>query len=79
VGPTIAEAKELISFYKSLSSRPIWSVAEQFRYNPVYDYIAYIVPQIGKSNYFVQQVNGDVNFGYPAGRFRRGWSGFCVS
>lgn len=63
MGPTIAEAKELISFYKSLSSRPIWSVAEQFRYNAVYDYIVSIVPQIGKFNYFVQQVSGDVNPG----------------
>ena len=36
-------------------------MAEQFRYNPVYDYILSLVPQIGKFNYFVQQVNGDVN------------------
>jgi len=38
-------------------------VAEQFRYDPVYDYIVSIVPQIGKFNYFVQQVNGDVDPG----------------
>ena len=38
-------------------------MAEQFRYNAVYDYIVSIVPQIGKFNYFVQQVNGDVNPG----------------
>lgn len=29
----------------------------------MYDYIRSIVPQIGKFNYFVQQVNGDVNPG----------------
>ena len=38
-------------------------MAEQFRYNAVYDYIVSIVPQIGKFNYFVQQVSGDVNPG----------------
>ncbi len=63
VAPTITEAKELISFYKSLSSPPVWSVAEQFRYNPVYDYIVSILPQIGKFTYFVQQVSHNVNPG----------------
>lgn len=63
MGPTIAEAKKLISFYKSLSYPPVWSVAEQFRYNPVYDYILSILPQIGKFTYFVQQVSHNVNPG----------------
>jgi predicted dehydrogenase len=63
VGPTIAQAKELITFYKSLESPPVWSVAEQFRHNPVYDYIVSILPQIGKFTYFVQQVSNDVNPG----------------
>jgi predicted dehydrogenase len=53
----------LIAFYKSLESPPVWSVAEQFRHNPVYDYIVSILPQIGKFTYFVQQVSGNVNPG----------------
>jgi predicted dehydrogenase len=53
----------MISFYKSLESPPVWSVAEQFRHNPVYDYILSILPQIGKFTYFAQQVSGNVNPG----------------
>lgn len=61
MGPTIAQAEDLIAFYKSLPSpRPIWSVAEQFRYNVVFDYIATLVPRIGKFTYFVQQTSVDV-------------------
>jgi predicted dehydrogenase len=63
VGPTISQAKDLISFYNSLPSKPIWSVAEQFRHNPVYDYILHLVPQIGKFTYFVHQMAGNVNPG----------------
>ena len=46
-----------------MSYPPVWSVAEQFRYNPVYDYIVSILPQIGKFMYFVQQVSRNVNPG----------------
>lgn len=63
MGPTVTEAKDLISYYKSLPLPPVWSVAEQFRYNHIYDYIVSILPQIGKFMYFVQQVNYNVEPG----------------
>lgn len=60
VGATITQAEDLISFYKALPSpRPVWSVAEQFRHNHVFDYTASLVPRIGKFSYFVQQVAAD--------------------
>lgn len=46
----------MINFYKALKTPLVWSVAEQFRYNPVYDYIRTLLPEIGKFTFFVQEV-----------------------
>ena len=60
VGATIAQAEDLIAFYNALPSpRPVWSIAEQFRYNVAFDYTASLVPRIGKFSYFIQQVAAD--------------------